>query len=502
MARLPTVGGDSGNWGTILNEYLGTAHNTDGTLKLDVKTIADLKAVDVATLTDKQQALVAGYSAPGDGGGGQFYYDVAASDADNGGTVIAPTAGIGRWKRVYSGAINVRWFGAKGDDDGAGGGTDDTAAFTSAISASSLVFVPAGVYKITNTLSLTSGKKLVSSEDATVALSGSGSIVMTQLEASLKGLIIRALPGYSGTAVTIAGETGSTISTKIQNCSFVGLDVTGTAVLISSTVASKPVIFFNITDCSFKGWQYGIRIVASVASGSVYCNGGNASNLLFWGNYSYGIHMSTSGAGATECSGNNFTNIQMQTAVSVQKAITLTGGKCHHNSVANLMLWDVSLSANQPLITVDAGCYANYFEGCFGEDGVNYSIDPAGNTVFARVFQYATAATLKLANRTVAVGAATIGRISDVTVGATTYDVTTKEMVKFVNTAPVAFTNFITPLSGASVGRRLLVLGDGQTTITPTENATLGKIWGSPFLLANYVMYEFVYMSGYWFRLT
>jgi hypothetical protein len=118
------------------------------------------------------------------------------------------------------------------------------------------------------------------------------------------------------------------------------------------------------------------------------------------------------------------------------------------------------------------------------------------------MFQYATASTLKLANRTVAVGAATIGRISDVTVGATTYDVTTKEMVKFVNTAPVAFTNFITPSSGASVGRRLLVLGDGYTTITPTENATLGKIWGSPFLLANYVMYEFVYMSGYWFRLT
>lgn len=33
MARLPTVGGDDGNWGTILNEFLGVAHNTDGTLK-------------------------------------------------------------------------------------------------------------------------------------------------------------------------------------------------------------------------------------------------------------------------------------------------------------------------------------------------------------------------------------------------------------------------------------------------------------------------------------
>jgi hypothetical protein len=30
-ARLPTVGGDSGNWGTVLNEYLGVEHGTDGT---------------------------------------------------------------------------------------------------------------------------------------------------------------------------------------------------------------------------------------------------------------------------------------------------------------------------------------------------------------------------------------------------------------------------------------------------------------------------------------
>ncbi len=31
--RLPTPGGDKGNWGTILNDYLAVAHKTDGTLK-------------------------------------------------------------------------------------------------------------------------------------------------------------------------------------------------------------------------------------------------------------------------------------------------------------------------------------------------------------------------------------------------------------------------------------------------------------------------------------
>ena len=31
MARLPTPGGDDGNWGTILNEFLEAEHKADGT---------------------------------------------------------------------------------------------------------------------------------------------------------------------------------------------------------------------------------------------------------------------------------------------------------------------------------------------------------------------------------------------------------------------------------------------------------------------------------------
>lgn len=44
MSRLPTPGSDAGAWGQILNEYLSTAHNSDGTLKenvVDASIIAD-----------------------------------------------------------------------------------------------------------------------------------------------------------------------------------------------------------------------------------------------------------------------------------------------------------------------------------------------------------------------------------------------------------------------------------------------------------------------------
>ena len=33
MARLPQPGGDAGNWGQILNDYLSVEHNADGSLK-------------------------------------------------------------------------------------------------------------------------------------------------------------------------------------------------------------------------------------------------------------------------------------------------------------------------------------------------------------------------------------------------------------------------------------------------------------------------------------
>lgn len=36
MTRLPQVGGDEGNWGTILNDFLSVSHNEDGTLKEDI----------------------------------------------------------------------------------------------------------------------------------------------------------------------------------------------------------------------------------------------------------------------------------------------------------------------------------------------------------------------------------------------------------------------------------------------------------------------------------
>lgn len=82
-----------------------------------------------------------------------FEYNPSATDADNGGTIIRPSNGIGRWFRIFTGAIDLRWFGAKGD-----GVTDDRSAVVAALAAAStspvkILFVSSGTYLFTsNTL--------------------------------------------------------------------------------------------------------------------------------------------------------------------------------------------------------------------------------------------------------------------------------------------------------------------------------------------------------------
>jgi len=59
---LPTPGGDSGSWGTILNTFLSTAHNTDGTIKNNagsagITNITSLTQAEYDALTPNAQTL-------------------------------------------------------------------------------------------------------------------------------------------------------------------------------------------------------------------------------------------------------------------------------------------------------------------------------------------------------------------------------------------------------------------------------------------------------------
>lgn len=118
--------------------------------------VMSLRFSSAATLGAYARVITSGYAAEGDGGGGVFYYHPSSTEPDNNGTVIAPSDGIGRWKRPDSKTLNVKWFGARGDDS-----SNDIVAIQSAIDAASklenaAVYFPSGVYLISSPATINS----------------------------------------------------------------------------------------------------------------------------------------------------------------------------------------------------------------------------------------------------------------------------------------------------------------------------------------------------------
>jgi len=85
---------------------------------VDGLALTNLTALRAVTTGSAQPSVyLEGHTTSGDGGGGKFRYTSGqppGTYADNGGTVIVPTGGDGSaaWLRDYTGAVNVKWFGA------------------------------------------------------------------------------------------------------------------------------------------------------------------------------------------------------------------------------------------------------------------------------------------------------------------------------------------------------------------------------------------------------
>jgi hypothetical protein len=99
--------------------------------------------------------MTRGWATVSDGGHGIYRWNSASTATGNDGTIVVPTSNPanGRWELVYSGEINARQFGAKGN-----GTADDTAKIVAAIAAlpaqGGTVYLPTGTYKTTSTITI------------------------------------------------------------------------------------------------------------------------------------------------------------------------------------------------------------------------------------------------------------------------------------------------------------------------------------------------------------
>ncbi|MFD0712898.1 glycosyl hydrolase family 28-related protein [Paenibacillus sp. GCM10027626] len=112
-----------------------------GANQIRIVTIAELRAIV------KNPPVKTLFYVKDQGQEGVFRYDKAdAETADNTGTVLVSASGA-RFKRVFEGALNIKWFGAKGDDV-----ADDTQAIQKCMNAAKngTVYIPEGLYKVTS----------------------------------------------------------------------------------------------------------------------------------------------------------------------------------------------------------------------------------------------------------------------------------------------------------------------------------------------------------------
>lgn len=120
--------------------------------------IASLRAFPKPSLIAGESlvAVTTAYAAGIVGGGGQFTWNPTSTLLDDSGLVVNPAgnATSGRWLRIYSGYVDITWFGAVGD-----GVTDSTVAINRAITSVANIytgrrslFIPTGIFIVSATL--------------------------------------------------------------------------------------------------------------------------------------------------------------------------------------------------------------------------------------------------------------------------------------------------------------------------------------------------------------
>lgn len=127
------------SWGDI--KWVATVL---GSLASDGKRQGDLATQTPTALGGTTVVVAQGCVTPGDGGGGLFFW--SSSGTHDGGTFIAPNGTTGGgWRRIYTGPISVKWFGACGDEK-----NNDAPAIQAAIAAlpksGGVLVFPAGTY--------------------------------------------------------------------------------------------------------------------------------------------------------------------------------------------------------------------------------------------------------------------------------------------------------------------------------------------------------------------
>lgn len=223
-----------------------------------------------------QVAVALGYYNPGDGGGGVFYWDDTGKQ-DDGGTIIN-AGGFGStsagWRRVYTGPLCVKWFGAAGD-----GIQDDRAAIRQAIDAASTggtlpvrIYLPSGTYLLGGTLKIAArGLCLVGDGPSTILRPSSASFDVITLAEGAQQVRIADLQIQGAAIDESTGQFGvhSPMSARASQVTIEGVLLGGTngTTGLNNGIKNDTGSQWRITGCTFtnligtsSGHGYGVLL--------------------------------------------------------------------------------------------------------------------------------------------------------------------------------------------------------------------------------------------------
>lgn len=412
MARLPQPGGDQGNWGTILNDYLEQSHTPQGGLKDNIVTGAVIADGAISEpLLDSVVRAKLNTSSPGATTSATGLVQLAG---DLAGTAQAPTV-PGLTTKVSKGELvfNVKDYGAQGN-----GATNDTAAINAAIAAmpsiantfggvAGVLFFPAGRY-------LTDGGHTIPS-DKRMQVRGAGpyvSIIQQRSGATSDLMTIKA--SNSGvTALTLTGQRSGTASDLLvldvaysyaRNVTINSAAGNGITIGKTSSAIAHRLTEVNIRSC--KG--YGVQVISgsestdgqwsncdigqSGLSGVRISNGAqNLFGVHVWGS---GVESSTDKYGFwLDSSSNILIGCQSETNLGIGIHVGGTGSEGNVVSAAkvwgNLGAGIYGFSSHRHTITGsnvynngvnNTGSNTNSFAGIMNDGGVEWVV--SGNNIY------------------------------------------------------------------------------------------------------------------------
>lgn len=143
MARLPQPGGDNGNWGDILNDYLSQSHKSDGTIKDNTIGAAQLQNNSVTSAAIAPDSVTNAALAD-DSVNASIIADGTITEVLLGGAVQTK---LNATSRLLGDLVNVREVGVVGD-----GATNDSAALAAAFALGKNLILPSGNYYLATSI--------------------------------------------------------------------------------------------------------------------------------------------------------------------------------------------------------------------------------------------------------------------------------------------------------------------------------------------------------------